>query len=523
MSDGKRPRSIARRSSSTVPRAAISRATTSRGASSSVKRLPWSSRSTAPSPRSASERRSDESTSVVGWNCTNSRSASAAPARYAAAIPSPTAPAGLVVRSQSAAAPPVDEKRRARRDHTAVGDDADAALVVAPDGQHPLAFGHGDPRMCEHALGELPRDTVAGGGSSSVDDAAAAVTALEAEAFVELDTELHEVADPCGCLVGQHGDGARPAEPAARSQRVLGMERRVVVLPHRGCDAALGEEARGREQRPLREDEDVALGRRAQCREEPWRRPAADDDERRARESSRLCARGSLMVVFASESITSWLSLAPHLSYPRTLRSPPCSRCATARSPSCSGSGHASPTPVPGRFRVERCPQTRRSNGRSCGTSRRRSTCARSRISSSWGPGAIRHGIPSAGSWRPRTSGSCRSVSTRASRPTRRGIPSTRCPRRRSITVRSSSRDATACEGSSRTRTSASRSRPRPSRSPSSAMSTKPRSATRSRPRTSSACSCGAARSSRSADGALTARRAVDLPSCTASGHGSSR
>ena len=40
MSVGKRPRSISRRSSSAVPRAAISRATTSRGASSSVKRSP---------------------------------------------------------------------------------------------------------------------------------------------------------------------------------------------------------------------------------------------------------------------------------------------------------------------------------------------------------------------------------------------------------------------------------------------------------------------------------------------------
>ena len=57
------------------------------------------------------------------------------------------------------------------------------------------------------------------------------------------------------------------------------MERRVVVLPHRSCDAALGEEARRREERPLREHEDVALGRRAQCREEPCD-AAADDDER---------------------------------------------------------------------------------------------------------------------------------------------------------------------------------------------------------------------------------------------------
>ena len=35
--------------------------------------------------------------STVGWNCTNSRSASTAPARSAAAMPSPVATDGLVV------------------------------------------------------------------------------------------------------------------------------------------------------------------------------------------------------------------------------------------------------------------------------------------------------------------------------------------------------------------------------------------------------------------------------------------
>ena len=182
------------------------------------------------------------------------------------------------------------EERRARRDRAAIGDDADAALVVAPDGEHPLALGDGDPRMREHALGELPRDAIAGRRSTRMHDATAAVAALEPEAVVELDAELDEVADARRRLVRQDGDGARPAEPAARAERVLRVERRIVVLPHRGRDAALGEEARGREQRPLREHEHVALGGRAQCREQPGDAPA-DDDERQ------LSCRGLYLAV----------------------------------------------------------------------------------------------------------------------------------------------------------------------------------------------------------------------------------
>ena len=114
------------------------------------------------------------------------------------------------------------------------------------------------------------------------------------------------------------------------------------------------------------------------------------------------------MVVLASESITSWLSLPPHLLYPRTSRSPPCSRCATASSPCCCGSAPASRTRARGRCPAARSSPTRRSSARSSGTSRRRWTCARSRTSSSSGRGAIRPAIPSAGSSRPRISGSSR-------------------------------------------------------------------------------------------------------------------
>ncbi len=89
-------------------RAQTARLTTSRGsssarprASSAMKRVPVSSIRVAPSPRTASLTsgigRRRPTSSAVGWNCTNSRSASAAPARAASISPSPIAPAGLVL------------------------------------------------------------------------------------------------------------------------------------------------------------------------------------------------------------------------------------------------------------------------------------------------------------------------------------------------------------------------------------------------------------------------------------------
>ena len=88
----------------------IARLTLSRGSSSSTKRSPWLSRSRAPWPRSASEssgRGIAGWCSAVGWNCTNSRSATATPARSAMAMPSPVDSVGLVVTAKSCPAPPV--------------------------------------------------------------------------------------------------------------------------------------------------------------------------------------------------------------------------------------------------------------------------------------------------------------------------------------------------------------------------------------------------------------------------------
>jgi hypothetical protein len=131
--------------------------------------------------------------------------------------------------------------------------------------------------MVEDALRELAGHAVACSRTSRMDDPPSAVPAFEAEPVVELDAELHEIADPCRRLVREHGHGARATEPATRAQRVLGVQRWIVVLPDRCGDAALREEARRREERSLREDEHVALGRGAQGCEEP-RYSAPDDD-----------------------------------------------------------------------------------------------------------------------------------------------------------------------------------------------------------------------------------------------------
>ena len=72
----------------------------------------------------------------------------------------------------------------------------------------------------------------------------------------KLDAELHEVADPGRGLSGERRDGAwRRERPRPVRKRVLGMERRCVVVAERGGDPALSQRARGQAKRPLREHE----------------------------------------------------------------------------------------------------------------------------------------------------------------------------------------------------------------------------------------------------------------------------
>ncbi len=128
----------------------IARETSSRGASSSTKRSPRASCSVAPSPRIASVMRKPSRPrtpiTAVGWNCSSSRSASAAPAACASSMPTPCEPGGLVVRDHSAAAPPVAITTARASDHdAAVADEARGSGLrasTAPARERPRARDH---------------------------------------------------------------------------------------------------------------------------------------------------------------------------------------------------------------------------------------------------------------------------------------------------------------------------------------------------------------------------------------------
>ena len=97
---------------------------------------PAASCSVAPSPRIASVTRKPSRpltpTTAVGWNWTNSRSASSAPAARASSRPEPYEPGGFVVRDHSAAAPPEARitARAGDRPPVVGGDAVDAAVGV---------------------------------------------------------------------------------------------------------------------------------------------------------------------------------------------------------------------------------------------------------------------------------------------------------------------------------------------------------------------------------------------------------
>ena len=170
------------------------------------------------------------------------------------------------------------EECRASSDSAPVRDDAEAPLIRAPQLDHALALGDADARVRENALGEYSGHAVAGGSAACVHDSSPTVPAFEAEPFIELDAELDEIANSGRRFLGQHRDRASPAQPATRPQGVFGVEHGRIVVTDSRRDSTLGEHARGREKRPLRENQNVALGGRAQGCNEPGD-SAANDDE----------------------------------------------------------------------------------------------------------------------------------------------------------------------------------------------------------------------------------------------------
>ena len=170
------------------------------------------------------------------------------------------------------------EQRRARADGAAVGEHAGAAAVGLPERDDALVLDERDPRVLAHARGERGRDRLARLGAARVRDAADASGRPRGRGRRRTRRRPStQVGDPRRRLLGQHADGALAAEPAAGAQRVLGVQRRTVVVGERRGDAALRVPAvRGRDRR-LREQEHVRLVGRAQRRVEPGDSPADDD------------------------------------------------------------------------------------------------------------------------------------------------------------------------------------------------------------------------------------------------------
>ena len=218
---------------------------------------PCSSRSTAPSPRSASEssgRGIDGWCSAVGWNCMNSTSATAAPARSASAMPSPVDTAGLVVTAKSCPAPPVativcarPDLHRARRPASSARTPTHRPrLDDQVDGEAALA--HLDEVERVHRGDQRPLDLRAGRVAAGVHDARQRVTALAGErerrgravaGAVEHRAERHELADPARALGDEHPHRVGVAEPGAGGERVGEVQLGGVRLLERRGDTTL--------------------------------------------------------------------------------------------------------------------------------------------------------------------------------------------------------------------------------------------------------------------------------------------
>jgi hypothetical protein len=166
----------------------------------------------------------------------------------------------------------------ARGDGPSVGDNAQATLVRMPERQHPLALGNSNPRMREYAFRKYTCDAITGRSAARMNDAPTAMAAFEAEPFVELDAELHEIANSRGSLSGENRHRTVPAESTTGANRVLSVKLGRVVAPNSGGDPALSKLAVRREKRPLREHENVSLSGGAESCDEPGDSASHDDE-----------------------------------------------------------------------------------------------------------------------------------------------------------------------------------------------------------------------------------------------------
>ena len=184
---------------------------------------------------------------AVGWNWTNSRSASAAPGGARRSSPSPVAPRGFVVRDQSAAYPPVARTTRA----------TPRAVSTSPATRHPTRVPSSKRmRGCSPArsvkdVGDVPcqcRPRRHG-------RRARASGRLRGRAHRRTDSELDEATQSARAPPSVRSSTALGRQmPRPARERVGGVKSRVVALADRGGDSALRRVAVGRGVGRLRKD-----------------------------------------------------------------------------------------------------------------------------------------------------------------------------------------------------------------------------------------------------------------------------
>ena len=148
----------------------------------------------------------------------------------------------------------------ARFDRAPIRDDANATSPGDPELERELVLADLDARFGQHRVAEDACDPFPGRGAVNAENARVRMAPLEPKLVVEAHAQLDEVGDPRGCLLTENLDCARPTEPAARPDRVLGMKLRAVARPGRRGHPALREVARRSANRAFGQDQNTAVG-----------------------------------------------------------------------------------------------------------------------------------------------------------------------------------------------------------------------------------------------------------------------
>ena len=228
--------------------------------------------------------------SAVGWNCTNSTSATGTPARSAMAIPSPVASVGLVVTEYICPAPPharttweASTRRRSPAGSSASDARAAAGVDDEVEGEPVLEDGSG---TVAHSRDEGTLHLGAGGRAARVQDSSRRVATFPcprqpaAGDPVKHGAEGDELVDPLGAFVDEHTNRGLVAQAGSGAQRVGQVEvGRVLVARQHGGDAAL-RPTRGRLlELTLGENADTGAARAGRGEPRQKARHAAPDDE----------------------------------------------------------------------------------------------------------------------------------------------------------------------------------------------------------------------------------------------------